>query len=961
MAPRTAITSAVFKAFLRCETKASLLLEGAEPDHAAEFEDRWRALAEQFKASASGRLRLNVPEGELHEGLPPLAALKRGLYRVVMAPLIEVPKLSARPHALEAVRSDHATSSMPYHPVRFVLGEKVTRFDKLLVAFDALAVGRLTGSMPRVGVIIHGSGFKATRFPLPKLLGIARSVVGRIAAQSAGASPPPLVLNKHCPECAFRSRCRQIAIEKDDLSLLSAMKEQERKKQNERGIFTIHQLSYTYRPRKYSARTTSPSLKHEPALKALAIKRNRVHVLGTPHFNLPDHAVYIDVEGVPDRSLYYLVGLLYRDGDADIQRSFWAENDDDERSIWLQCINELKSLNHPQLIYYGNYESKFLKLMKARYCENEEDHAFVDELISSSFNLLSLLYGNIYFPTYSNGLKEIAGYLGFRWSEADASGLGALLKRAEWEGSRQPDLKQKLLTYNAEDCMAAQLVARVVADICAEQPPPQAVSVNVTSLERDERRRFGKLEYALPDFKPINEAAYWDYQRSKVYTRSGIPKARSPQPRRRPKLKKAPLNKIIQASQSRPNFCPKCSSSKLYINGHYSHVVYDLKFSRVGLKRWTTRFDFVRYQCWSCKNGHNELPRQDMFGDSLKAFVVYQIIELMIPQRAIARSFSKLFDLQMSPNSVNCIKASSSRRYEAAYRSIIQKIAAGPVVHADETKIMVGIETHYVWVFTSLNEVAYVYSSSRDSETIRNTLGDFKGVLISDFYAGYDTIDCAQQKCLIHLLRDINEDVLKRPFDEEMVEFAHRFAALINPIVETIDRFGLKARYLRKHKLVVRRFYNHLSNQVYQSSVAAGYKKRFERTREKLFTFLDHDGVSWNNNNAEHAIKAFARLRLIIKSNSTKGIHEFLILLSLCETCKNKEIDFLDFLRSGETNLDQFLDRPKTSTRVRRLPDTERLEPEPAATAASAPTPVVKRGPGRPRKVPGGMLDKTTS
>jgi predicted RecB family nuclease len=314
MAPRTAITSAVFEAFLRCETKASLLLEGAEPGHAAEIEDRWRALAERFKASASGRLRLSVPEGELHEGLPPLAALKRGLYRVVMAPLIEVPELSARPHALEAVRSDHAKRGMTYHPVRFVPGEKVTRLDKLLVAFDALAMGRLTGSMPRVGAIIHGSGFKATRFPLPKLLSVARSAVGRIAAQSAGASPPPLVLNKHCPECAFRSRCRQIAIEKDDLSLLSAMKEQERKKQNERGIFTIHQLSYTYRPRRYSARTTSPSPKHEPALKALAIKRNRVHVLGTPHFDLPNQAVYIDVEGVPDRSLYYLIGLLYKKG-----------------------------------------------------------------------------------------------------------------------------------------------------------------------------------------------------------------------------------------------------------------------------------------------------------------------------------------------------------------------------------------------------------------------------------------------------------------------------------------------------------------------------------------------------------------------------------------------------------------------------------------------------------------------
>src|SRR3954462_2005256 len=110
---------------------------------------------------------------------------------------------------------------------------------------------------PGVGVFIHGSAFKATRFPLPKLLGAARSVVARIGARSAGASPPPPVLNKHCPACAFRSRCRRIAIEKDDLSLLATMKEQERKRQNEKGIFTVHQLSYTHRPQRYSARTAS--------------------------------------------------------------------------------------------------------------------------------------------------------------------------------------------------------------------------------------------------------------------------------------------------------------------------------------------------------------------------------------------------------------------------------------------------------------------------------------------------------------------------------------------------------------------------------------------------------------------------------------------------------------------------------------------------------------------------------
>jgi hypothetical protein len=74
-----------------------------------------------------------------------------------------------------------------------------------------------------------------------------------------------------------------------------------------------------------------------------------------------------------------------------------------------------------------------------------------------------------------------------------------------------------------------------------------------------------------------------------------------------------------------------------------------------------------------------------------------------------------------------------------------------------------------------------------------------------------------------------------------------------------------------------------------------------------LFTFLSHDGIPWNNNNAEHAIKAFARLRRAIEGLSTpKGIEEYLILLSVCQTCKYSGLDFLGFLRSGETDMSTF-------------------------------------------------------
>jgi hypothetical protein len=90
------------------------------------------------------------------------------------------------------------------------------------------------------------------------------------------------------------------------------------------------------------------------------------------------------------------------------------------------------------------------------------------------------------------------------------------------------------------------------------------------------------------------------------------------------------------------------------------------------------------------------------------------------------------------------------------------------------------------------------------------------------------------------------------------------------------------------------------------------------KNRGTLFTFLNHDGVPWYNNNAEHAIKAFARLRDVIAgSSSRKGVDEYLTLLSLAETCEYRGVDFLDLLRSEERDVDTFAKRPKP-TRVHR-------------------------------------------
>ncbi len=72
--------------------------------------------------------------------------------------------------------------------------------------------------------------------------------------------------------------------------------------------------------------------------------------------------------------------------------------------------------------------------------------------------------------------------------------------------------------------------------------------------------------------------------------------------------------------------------------------------------------------------------------------------------------------------------------------------------------------------------------------------------------------------------------------------------------------------------------------------------------------------MPWNNNNAEHAIKAFAALREVIEGTTTpEGIEEYLILLSVCETCRYQNVDFLTFLCSRKKYTDEFV---KKASRV---------------------------------------------
>jgi predicted RecB family nuclease len=222
-----------------------------------------------------------------------------------------------------------------------------------------LAVAQAMGArLPQTGQIIFGDTGRTRRVKVPDLARKATRIIEQITSKWEGDDLGRVVLNKHCPTCDFQTQCRAVAVTREDLSLLGAMTDKERTKFIDKGVTTITQLSYSYRPRrrkrsKLIPSRVSPVVKHDHKLKAVAIKKGQIHVVGAPEFRSQGTPVFIDIEGMPDRDFYYLIGLRYQAQGRAVEESFWANQPEDEGTMWQNCIHVLKGIDNPGLIHYG--------------------------------------------------------------------------------------------------------------------------------------------------------------------------------------------------------------------------------------------------------------------------------------------------------------------------------------------------------------------------------------------------------------------------------------------------------------------------------------------------------------------------------------------------------------------------------------------------------------------------------
>ena len=184
-------------------------------------------------------------------------------------------------------------------PVRFTPPNKLSRSDKMMAGFDALVLSKAFDVKVGLAKIIHGHHGKVFKLKTNTMSREVNKTVSEITALLSAPSPPALILNRHCPECDFQDRCQKRSAEKDDLSLLSNMPHKEITRLNNKGIFTVSQLSYTFRPRRRIRQRAAKPEKYHYALKALAIREQKIHVVGHPLLRIDGTPVVFDVEGIP--------------------------------------------------------------------------------------------------------------------------------------------------------------------------------------------------------------------------------------------------------------------------------------------------------------------------------------------------------------------------------------------------------------------------------------------------------------------------------------------------------------------------------------------------------------------------------------------------------------------------------------------------------------------------------------
>jgi len=577
------ITSDLIAAYSQCQRKAYLLLKGKVKGDQHEYE----CILEERTAANRSRYISTLPNGQVDSHFR-----KNGRVRFSrkdsLSCTISADDLVATCDALLKPKRESAGSRTRLEPHVVVGTHSVTDDQKLRLAFAGYVVGQTTRYRPLIGLIV-------TLTESPKQIRLepqyskVRPIINDLREQIRKplSECPALCLNKHCAMCQFRNHCVHEAEKGDSLSLLQRVTPKLIRRYQKKGIFTVTQLSYLYKPRRRrkKAADTPPSFNVE--LQALAIRTNKIYLHEMPTISKQPIELFLDVEGIPDQEFDYLIGLVIQNGNDVSSHSFWANSAEDEAKIFEACLQKAAEYGSAPIYHYGSYDPRAFQRASKKHgidCE-----AFINRMV----NVNSLVFGKVYFPTRSNRLKDLGTCVGASWSAPQPSGIQSLVWRYRWEETRNGKLKEMLLSYNCDDCRAVQLLTedlQHVANAATSRPdvdfadrPKQNCTESGEEIHRilDDILNSGHLEYRGKRISLQKEDGNSVPEHKKI----GPPKGHKAHFRVPP----SKVQRIIGVH--RPRMCPRHKGQPLNSSNVLAeHTIIDLAFTRNGCRKTNVKY-----------------------------------------------------------------------------------------------------------------------------------------------------------------------------------------------------------------------------------------------------------------------------------------------------------------------------------------------------------------------------------
>lgn len=176
--------------------------------------------------------------------------------------------------------------------------------------------------------------------------------------------------------------------------------------------------------------------------------------------------VFFDIEADPMRGVVYLHGFVERDHTLAVTATFipyfaaGVESFHEEaafKGAWEYISTRVQDST---IYYYSKYERTEYKKLATKF----PSVCSVDDVEAMFANLTMIdLYFDVIkrateWPLSSQSIKAIAKYLGFHWRDPNPSGAASIEWYNRWIETGDPAIKQRILDYNEDDCLATGVV-----------------------------------------------------------------------------------------------------------------------------------------------------------------------------------------------------------------------------------------------------------------------------------------------------------------------------------------------------------------------------------------------------------------------------------------------------------------------------------------------------------------------